>query len=67
MKLGEAVYKSQQAKKDTADEKDGNDKEDKKEDVVDADFEDVKEDKEKSYKDINKGTILVSKETITRS
>ena len=48
MKLGEAVYKSQQAKKDTADKKDGNDKEDKKEDVVDADFEDVKEDKEKS-------------------
>ncbi len=48
MKLGEAVYKSQQAKKDTTDKKDGNDKEEKKEDVVDADFEDVKEDKEKS-------------------
>jgi len=48
MKLGEAVYKSQQkpeAKtkdaKDTRPEKD-------KDNVVDADFEDVKEDKEKS-------------------
>jgi molecular chaperone DnaK len=49
MKLGEAVYKSQQK----ADPKAGDDKsakpEDKsKEDVVDADFEDVKDDKEKS-------------------
>ena len=51
MKLGEAVYKSQQKdqtksadpKKDKKDV-DGNDKEN----VVDADFEDVKEDKEKS-------------------
>ena len=49
MKLGEAVYKSQQ--KDQP--KDGGPKNDKpndkeKENVVDADFEDVKEDKEKS-------------------
>ena len=46
MKLGEAVYKSQQ--KDPP--KDKNDKPDDKdkENVVDADFEEVKEDKEKS-------------------
>ena len=56
MKLGEAVYKSQQkdqskddsGKNDKPDNK--NDKSDNKdkENVVDADFEDVKEDKEKS-------------------
>ncbi len=51
MKLGEAVYKSQQ--KDTSEKNDDqktkkDDKEDVKEDVVDADFEDVKDDKEKS-------------------
>ena len=50
MKLGEAVYKQQQEKQK---KKDDNDKDDKpkdetKENVVDADFEDVKEDKEKS-------------------
>ena len=50
MKLGEAVYKSQQKsqakddKKDKGPDNKGNDKEN----VVDADFEDVKEDKEKS-------------------
>jgi len=51
MKLGEAVYKSQQNVKPDASAK-GNDKKDegKKDDnVVDADFEEVKEeDKEKS-------------------
>ena len=50
MKLGEAVYKSQQkpeAKtKDSKDSKDS--KQEDKDNVVDADFEDVKEDKEKS-------------------
>ena len=50
MKLGEAVYKSQQ--KPTKDDKsDSGPKEAKpgeKDNVVDADFEDVKEDKEKS-------------------
>ena len=48
MKLGEAVYKSQQKNQkkddDKGDKPDGKDKEN----VVDADFEDVKEDKEKS-------------------
>ena len=48
MKLGEAVYKSQQ--KDAPNEamKDQETKKDDKENVVDADFEDVKDDKEKS-------------------
>ncbi|RPG94425.1 MAG: molecular chaperone DnaK [Candidatus Pelagibacter sp. TMED263] len=47
MKLGEAVYKSQQ--KPEAKEKESKDaKPEDKENVVDADFEDVKDDKEKS-------------------
>ncbi len=50
MKLGEAVYKSQQ--KDQAkpgdNDKNAKPKDQDKENVVDADFEDVKEDKEKS-------------------
>ena len=50
MKLGEAVYKSQQktqpGKNDSEKKNKGDDK--GKENVVDADFEDVKEDKEKS-------------------
>ena len=51
MKLGEAVYKSQQKNqsKDDKNDKDPKGKNDnEKENVVDADFEDVKEDKEKS-------------------
>ena len=52
MKLGEAVYKNQQQsqnKKDDGDQnKDDKTKGENKENVVDADFEDVKEDKEKS-------------------
>ena len=50
MKLGEAVYKSQQKNqpKDDKNNKDPKDKDNDKENVVDADFEDVKEDKEKS-------------------
>ena len=50
MKLGEAVYKSQQ-KNNNNDKGTGGPKEAKpgeKDNVVDADFEDVKEDKEKS-------------------
>jgi len=50
MKLGEAVYKSQQ-KPDDKNKGDGGPKDAKpneKDNVVDADFEDVKEDKEKS-------------------
>jgi len=49
MKLGEAVYKSQQKDQPTDDApKDEKSNDKNKEDVVDADFEDVKEDKEKS-------------------
>ncbi len=50
MKLGEAIYKSQQNKKPDSNKDDGNDNKEKKDDnVVDADFEEVKdENKEKS-------------------
>ncbi len=50
MKLGEAVYKSQQKEAPNKEntEKDPKAETKDKEDVVDADFEDVKEDKEKS-------------------
>ena len=50
MKLGEAVYKSQQKdteKKDAQTNKDAKNKDKNKDDVVDADFEEVKEDKDK--------------------
>ena len=50
MKLGEAIYKSQQSTKPDSNKDDGNDEKGKKdENVVDADFEEVKdENKEKS-------------------
>ncbi len=49
MKLGEAVYKSQQKDSPKTDDPKGDKPDGKdKEDVVDADFEDVKDDKEKS-------------------
>ena len=50
MKLGEAIYKSQQSTKPDSGKGDGKDEKEKKDDnVVDADFEEVKdEDKEKS-------------------
>ena len=47
MKLGEAVYKSQQ-KPETKEKEAKDAKTEDKENVVDADFEDVKDDKEKS-------------------
>ncbi|MDC0052161.1 molecular chaperone DnaK, partial [bacterium] len=50
MKLGEAIYKSQQKNSDKKNDKQNtssNSKEEKKENVVDADFEEVKEEKEK--------------------
>ena len=50
MKLGEAIYKSQQKntdKKGAQESKTSDDKNKDKENVVDADFEEVKEDKEK--------------------
>ena len=49
MKLGEAIYKSQQSTKPGDAPKDAKEEEGKKDDnVVDADFEEVKDDKEKS-------------------
>jgi molecular chaperone DnaK len=50
MKLGEAIYKSQQSAKPDSSKDDGKDEKEKKDDnVVDADFEEVKDDnKEKS-------------------
>jgi len=48
MKLGEAVYKSQQKDQTTKPDKGDDKKDSNKEDVVDADYEDVKDDKEKS-------------------
>ena len=46
MKLGEAIYKSQQNAKPDSGKDDGKDNKDKKDDnVVDADFEEVKEEK----------------------
>ncbi|MDC3114610.1 molecular chaperone DnaK, partial [Candidatus Pelagibacter sp.] len=50
MKLGEAIYKSQQSTKPESNKDDGKDEKEKKDDnVVDADFEEVKDDnKEKS-------------------
>ena len=50
MKLGEAIYKSQQNTKPDSNNDDGKDEKEKKDDnVVDADFEEVKDDnKEKS-------------------
>ena len=48
MKLGEAVYKSQQKPDAKKADKNEESKPDDKDNVVDADFEDVKEDKEKS-------------------
>ena len=50
MKLGEAIYKSQQNTKPDSENDDGKNNKDKKDDnVIDADFEEVKdENKEKS-------------------
>ena len=51
MKLGEAIYKSQQTAKPDSNKEDGKDKKDTKDDnVVDADFEEVKEDFEMKEK-----------------
>jgi len=57
MKLGEAVYKSQQkdaGKKDTKQDQGSKNKNQNKENVVDADFEEVKEDKSDKDKDKEK-------------
>ena len=60
MKLGEAIYKSQQNTKPKSDKNDNNDNKGKKDDnVVDADFEEVKdENKEKRLTDIYLSKLL---------
>ena len=66
MKLGEAVYKSQQKNQPKDDNDNNDDPKDKgndKENVVDADFEEVKEDKEKAPK-IKKGAISCGKKRL---
>ena len=64
MKLGEAVYKSQQKPNDkdkgSGDTKDA--KSSEKDNVVDADFEDVKEDKEKAPKITNKSRPVAKRD-----
>ena len=48
MKLGEAIYKSQQSAKPESNKDDGkNEKEKKDDNVVDADFEEVKDENKK--------------------
>ena len=54
MKLGEAVYKSQQkdtGKKDTQQSQNSENKDKNKDNIVDADFEEVKEDKKENKKE----------------
>ena len=52
MKLGEAIYKSQQNAKPDTDKEDDKDNKDKKDnDVVDADFEEVKEENKDENKE----------------
>ena len=55
MKLGEAIYKSQQTAKPDPEKGDGKDKKDTKDDnVVDADFEEVKEENKEEVKEEDK-------------
>jgi molecular chaperone DnaK len=51
MKLGEAIYKSQEKKPDSSKDGDKNDEGKKDDNVVDADFEEVKEDEKKVKKE----------------
>ena len=50
MKLGEAIYKSQEKKESSSKDGDKNDQGKKDDNVVDADFEEVKEEKEEKEK-----------------
>jgi molecular chaperone DnaK len=51
MKLGEAIYKSQEKKPDSSKDGDKNDEEKKEDNVVDADFEEVKEEVKEEAKE----------------
>jgi molecular chaperone DnaK len=54
MKLGEAIYKSQEKKPDSSNDGDKNDEGKKDDNVVDADFEEVKEENKKEDKEEDK-------------
>ena len=54
MKLGEAIYKSQEKKTDSSKDGDKNDEGKKDDNVVDADFEEVKEEEKKENKEEDK-------------
>ncbi|MDA9670201.1 molecular chaperone DnaK [Candidatus Pelagibacter sp.] len=54
MKLGEAIYKSQEKKPDTSNDTDKNDEGKKDDNVVDADFEEVKEENKEEVKEEDK-------------
>ncbi len=54
MKLGEAIYKSQEKKESSSKEGDKNDEGKKDDNVVDADFEEVKEDEKEEVKEDKK-------------
>jgi len=54
MKLGEAIYKSQEKKPDTSNDGNKNDEGKKDDNVVDADFEEVKDENKEDIKEENK-------------
>ena len=54
MKLGEAIYKSQEKKDDSSKDGDNNGKTKKDDNVVDADFEEVKDENKEEIKEKNK-------------
>jgi len=54
MKLGEAIYKSQETKPDSSNDGDKNNEVKKDDNVVDADFEEVKEENKEEVKEENK-------------
>ena len=54
MKLGEAIYKSQEKKPDASNDTDKNDEGKKDDNVVDADFEEVKEENKEEVKEEDK-------------
>ena len=54
MKLGEAIYKSQDKKANASNDSDKNDEGKKDDNVVDADFEEVKEENKEENKEEDK-------------
>ena len=54
MKLGEAIYKSQEKKPDSSNDGDKKDEGKKDDNIVDADFEEVKDENKEELKEENK-------------